>query len=837
MKLEKVIMEKKILALAALGLVGGVTPANAQPFVINISGATLLENLVRVQSSTNDYLDCDGDGIAASLGSATLDQLAPPTIDPFSPSQLWAVQYRAVGSINGLIELTTWGSSFATLPGQLSSSTPSNAYYNGDRYLAAGVLENPSNSGNPGSAPVTSDTTTLQALRNSNNTFSGGGIRIDIAPVDVSSRWATQRDGSASSPTTSPSQSGYGQYNRVSRRLDGSVGGLTSNLPGLNGRNLFDPANPGAADANTLFDTPLTFAPIGAIVNYGVGRSEIEMTDLQHLFVAGRLANGENLTAVTRDVGSGTRNAFNNTTRIDPSWGVGENVGGLTGAPSNSQSEDEVGGRFVPSNKQGGSNVLRTVQNSRLAIGYAGPETGVTGSYPGNWLGRDAADLLAVRHNVGSYVDNGFRRPTIQNVLDGLYNIGGPAVLITLGDPRNQAELGGQSGNTNPRMRNTQAAAYVNNITRSAEAFTTGVGNPDLDFTPGQYLATQFVLTPALTLVHNQVNPTQMDANSGFSLSLYNYTLANNQLANAEFASFNSNTAGRVPRRLNITSGTYSDGTQGGNYIAQSGASVAEDAVLALRNKVAFDFNGDGVRSPADVADAVAAWRQRQPSGPAWTAPDGIYGVGSGQTVVIEVLGDLNSDGSYTAADLRYYADGLHLVNGSLDRKAGFTAVDNAFGGNFFGTTKSTGTAHNPGDSRADIAGPSGNNTRGFSPIGSDGTIDVNDLIYIRAQFINNPFVADNEADWADLSEAAGFDLSADLTGDLKVNADDLAEFYTILGTCPVDFNFDGFVDFFDYDDFVAAFEGGNPLTDFNNDGFLDFFDYDDYVGAFEAGC
>ena len=26
---------------------------------------------------------------------------------------------------------------------------------------------------------------------------------------------------------------------------------------------------------------------------------------------------------------------------------------------------------------------------------------------------------------------------------------------------------------------------------------------------------------------------------------------------------------------------------------------------------------------------------------------------------------------------------------------------------------------------------------------------------------------------------------------------------------CPVDFNADGFVDFFDYDDFVAAFEGG----------------------------
>jgi hypothetical protein len=58
--------------------------------------------------------------------------------------------------------------------------------------------------------------------------------------------------------------------------------------------------------------------------------------------------------------------------------------------------------------------------------------------------------------------------------------------------------------------------------------------------------------------------------------------------------------------------------------------------------------------------------------------------------------------------------------------------------------------------------------------------------------------------------------------------------------TCPADFNGDGFLDFFDYGDFVACFEGtcSPGLTaDFNGDGFVDFFDYDDFVGAFEAGC
>gem|GEM_PF-1282257 len=54
---------------------------------------------------------------------------------------------------------------------------------------------------------------------------------------------------------------------------------------------------------------------------------------------------------------------------------------------------------------------------------------------------------------------------------------------------------------------------------------------------------------------------------------------------------------------------------------------------------------------------------------------------------------------------------------------------------------------------------------------------------------------------------------------------------------CPADFNGDGFLDFTDFDDFVAAFEGGAASADFNGDGFLDFTDFDAFVAAFETGC
>jgi hypothetical protein len=54
---------------------------------------------------------------------------------------------------------------------------------------------------------------------------------------------------------------------------------------------------------------------------------------------------------------------------------------------------------------------------------------------------------------------------------------------------------------------------------------------------------------------------------------------------------------------------------------------------------------------------------------------------------------------------------------------------------------------------------------------------------------------------------------------------------------CPADTNADGFLDFFDYDAFVTAFELGDLSADFNRDCFLDFFDYDAFVEAFETGC
>jgi hypothetical protein len=60
---------------------------------------------------------------------------------------------------------------------------------------------------------------------------------------------------------------------------------------------------------------------------------------------------------------------------------------------------------------------------------------------------------------------------------------------------------------------------------------------------------------------------------------------------------------------------------------------------------------------------------------------------------------------------------------------------------------------------------------------------------------------------------------------------------FSLLVTCPADFNHDRQADFFDYLDFAQAFAAEDPSADFNGNGQVDFFDYLDFVSAFDIGC
>ena len=826
-------------AFVAMGLVGSVAAvASADPAVINVTGATLLQNFVKSPASTRDFIDADHDGVTLDLDVGIRQQLAPdislPASGSFPASAKWLVHYRAVGSVNGLKELLRNGRSYfhgnSTDPlgfPVAAIGATDGAYFNRTLFTAGGVASGPGaasfNAANPGGFPWL--TTQPASLIAPTPVFPGGagnGLRADVTPLDVPTRWAVSQPGSPSFSRT-PAQNGYGLNPNATRRKDGvaTAIGDSATSPGTYWSRLADRGTavldgPGVTyDGNTLFDTALAYAPIAPIANVGTGLQQIKMSELRHLYVTGRMPSGENLTAITRDAGSGTRNGFCNSIRIDPSYGVGENIGGESSATS----ETQPGAAYSPSNKAGSGTLETTVRYTRLGVGYTGAER--TPALMGT---NNRAELLGVMNDTLGGTQ--YVRPTAANVVSNntvnTWRIAGPAQLVTFGDPKAEAVVDGGEANGRPRMLNPAAAAYVNNIRKSVEAFSLSNNQNVITnaFSPGEAAATFFILPAGVEYV-----PDTQDKNSNgdvlewvinteLNLSLRDWELANSTYGLAAnvplFASYGTGNNGQAPQR---SAGTYSDGVVGGgNYKNQAGVNVSFNSTLNVRNKLSGDFNFDGLRNVNDVPGMIAAWRDRAGLG-SWDGVD-VTGGASDTAAVIEIIGDFNNDGTFDSKDVRYFADGLSMTVGGtpvLNRKAGFIAVDTASGAqggaaNFFGASKATPAAYVAGDSRGDVVGARVTTdtlgasitayfktTPGYTPTGSDGAVDGWDITYVYKQFKNNPRVTDGALNWSNLSEAEGADLSADMNGDLVIDQADVVELVqTILGTSMGDVNLDG---------------------------------------------
>jgi hypothetical protein len=274
-----------------------------------------------------------------------------------------------------------------------------------------------------------------------------------------------------------------------------------------------------------------------------------------------------------------------------------------------------------------------------------------------------------------------------------------------------------------------------------------------------------------------------------------------------------------VPNRV---AGTYTDGNTGLFYVTPAG-NLAYGAALPARNRIAGDFNGDGLRNLNDAVEMMKAYWSRN-GGPTWNAPAGTGAIAGapGNTASIEILGDFNGDGNFTIADIRYWADGLAIdpATGKLDRKKGFEAVDNAWfsltgNNNFFGTTvtgPSGVVAYTVGASRFDVSGAAGI-ARGWAPVGANNAVDATDRAYIAAQIAA---AGGGTADWSNISQAVAFDLSADVTGDLLVNQADLDAFDALFGSAPCYANCDlsttpPVLNAGDFACFLSRFRGGCP--------------------------
>lgn len=729
---------------------------------VNISGATLFRDFFNAPANTNDWIDANGDGCSGYLPplcpTIQAQQLALTNVN--DPNNWWVVQYRGVGSGNGVQELINFGVSC-----DLPESVPAEALSNINRVTFSSSTSGDCTEDNDGDGINNMSSTTVCPCS------------IDIAVTDVpTSWWLTIGSEEDCVWNNKPGQFGYGLNSHASLALPN-----TCNTPGPRTNQLIT-----ATGGLNLIDTQIAIVPIAIIANRGVGKDTLKYTEMQHLWVTGRMPSGENLAAGTRDAGSGTRNGCMNSLGIDPSFGVGDNEGGETDTTTGTASTN-LGPCHRTTTLGSGSHVENATQQRRLAVGYSGIAGSTAAAADAN---NGLYEILSVIKDIDGdgdgFIDSAVAvRPTLGAVLDNAnpttgYQIGAPETFTTIGDPFET-----NSGSPN-YMMNQNAADYIRNIQFSIDQFVAGPTGQDVNFSPAQYLANTFILVGAVDAVQNVFCPTDWEAvtpNQG----LQDYIRANGNWGVAALPKDGivtpgygtKNTAGKVPNR-------------GSAYSYRSGGvgqTIASGLNLARRNRTQGDFNYDDKRDINDINKMMDAFQAGaanydEPGAPL-PPPSGVSDPGNqvADVIIVDVIGDFDGNGSFDTADVRYFADGLALdpITGKLNRQTGFTNVDTRWqtltgNVNFFGTTWSNGATYAAGDSRFDVTGSATGARRGAAPTGANGVIDINDYNYVLANF----------GSWSNLNDACRIDLSCDMNGDMVVNQADADLIGIKLGlTCP----------------------------------------------------
>jgi hypothetical protein len=836
-------MSRHILAaaaIAAVAIVGMATPAalasdnSVDPATlpqVNVSGATLFENFFTAPASTNDWIDADSDGVSGYDPNRTpiVDQLAAEEDDGdwsmVDSSITWVVQYRGVGSGNGLAELVDYSDNGTTefgVPADLgivnrqeywTGSTQGPIY---DAYYDNG------GGGDYGGTPVPPTS-------------------IDVAVMDVPTKWfvKTGNPGSAAW-NKAPTATGYGDNPQMG--WDGLKENYLKDLGGLN-------TNTSSPDENTVFDHTIAAVPIAFINNPRTGVVELKQTELQHLFVTGRMPNGENMVAITRDCGSGTRNSAMNAIGVDPSWGRGENLGpkqkNSAACPLGVTYDADTGQWYEhqTSNMGSSSKMEGSVQHDGLTIGY----TGLLGSsHCEGEVAQGKYEYIGVMKDAeGGTV---YVRPDdIDDILynsdvDSSYQLVGIETMATVGDPYQT------DSNAADYMDNQTAALYMQNILDSIEDFTTPLPADQYNM-PGQYLAANFTLMAGMDRVPDLTDPTNYVTNAEKVTAIQNYIATNHSFQSfGAYGDYLSSPGGLCPVRGSLDNtgdgnpdydydgdgdvdadDKYSDGSVTGEYtywdpVAASYKNVNGGEWLSERNELTGDFDNDGSRDIDDVEELVQA--VSDPRGFQQTEGDdgGNKGDMDADNVIPEIIGDFDGDGSLTKEDVRYFCDGLAIATtganaGKLDRYDAFKRADAAgvaLGNPVFGdTTLCTGVAYENGDAAGDIAGGS-LVAPGAAPLGHDGVVDCKDYDYIK----------DNYGDFSNINEAVDMDLSCDLTGDLVVDDADVVVFVSEIINLGGDATCDMIVDVSDLSVMGANYGTSSGMTwtdaDFTGEGAVD---------------
>ena len=491
---------------------------------------------------------------------------------------------------------------------------------------------------------------------------SQGPVRIAWSDVRFEQGLSVPASGSLTAGSgRTPTQAGYG----LGR---GAIGG--SNFQQLASATTVD----GGVDPSTTYlrNNTLAVVPFNIVANPGTGLGRLTREEGGFLQATGRLPNGANFNASTRDAGSGTRNQGALNLGVDPSWGSGErdrvslaptyqdvdpngNLVTITQGVSEANPERSIrtGSLTVDLNerrisptirfadKTGGSILREVVVNSRMALGVL--SAGDSRSSAGTALSTNTnAPLRALALDFGN--GDGFNQATAFNVTEGRYDLWSASQAITVSGTIDPDGSGPGTGTLVTSAANT-AGTFYNDIDDEAPLGTlssrTGVARKFLTNITGS-----IANDPGSATLETVRTPADAILNAGFILpQIMNvekpFDGQPDQLRNGGTGRsttpppggglseqglwdivVGAGTSTLVTQNNWVDPSTQNGNLAGGgvryNVFAQSNTSSTSNAnadvtiTVNSRTVLAGDMNGDGVRDLGDTEELALAYANAQ---------------------------------------------------------------------------------------------------------------------------------------------------------------------------------------------------------------------------------
>lgn len=668
------------LALAAAAAVSAQTIAVAgvtndagyagpgKQFFVSTSGATALGAFTRANtgSPTNVPPQVAYTRSALSLGSGTLrigqsvytrgtsgqffgipNLSAIDSLEPGLNNDRIVYQYLERGSINGVNDLIN--SNNLRVGGAPAGPQPPYPTLNQPLWQNGNYL-----------APSGGGYTTNGGYTYTEAPQSQGPVRIAWSDVRFEQGLSLPGNGSfAASASRTPTQPGYG----LGR---GTIGG--SNFQQLSSATTVQ----GGVDPATTYlkNNTLAVVPFNLVANPGTGLARLTKEEGGFLQATGRLPNGANFNASTRDAGSGTRNQGALNLGVDPSWGAGERdrvslaptyqdvdpngnpvtiTQGVseanpersirTGSLSVDLNERRISPTIRFADKTGGSILREVVVNSRMGLGVL--SAGDSRSSAGTALSTSTnAPLRALALDFGN--GDGFNQATAFNVTEGRYDLWSASQAITVSGTLDPDGAGPAQGTLVPTATNAAGTIYgdiddeaplgtLSSGTGVARKFLTNItgsiasdiGSAETVRTPAEAILNAGFILPQIMKVEKSFDgqPDQL-RNGGIGRSTTPPAGGGLSEQGLWDIVVGAGTSSLVAQNNwvdpSVQNGNLAAGGVRYNVFAQSNSSSTSNAnadvsiTITGRTVLAGDMDGDGVRDLGDVEELAMAYANGQ---------------------------------------------------------------------------------------------------------------------------------------------------------------------------------------------------------------------------------